>query len=205
MKDFWDNRYSEGAYAYGTEPNNYYKEKLGLLVPGSILLPAEGEGRNSVYAALVGWKAYAFDLSTAGKEKAEILAQQNKVSINYTVGEAASQHYTANSFDAIACIYAHFAAAHKSDYYKQIAKWVRPGGYIIFEAFSKGHLLYNSTNSNVGGPKEEGMLFSANEIREYFEGFDFLELKEEEATLSEGVYHNGVGLVLRCFARKKIK
>lgn len=50
MKDFWNNRYDEKAYAYGLSPNIFFKEQLGLLPIGSILLPAEGEGRNAIFA-----------------------------------------------------------------------------------------------------------------------------------------------------------
>ena len=52
MKEIWDKRYSTAVYAYGEEPNAFFKEKLDSQnLEGSILLPAEGEGRNAVYAA----------------------------------------------------------------------------------------------------------------------------------------------------------
>jgi hypothetical protein len=56
VKDFWNNRYDEEAYAYGLSPNIFFKEQLDLLPRGSILLPAEGEGRNAIYALNVGWE-----------------------------------------------------------------------------------------------------------------------------------------------------
>lgn len=61
MKEFWNQRFSQDEYVYGTEPNEYLKEKLSLLLGGDILLPAEGEGRNAVFAAKTGWKVTAFD------------------------------------------------------------------------------------------------------------------------------------------------
>ena len=54
MKQFWNQRYSDKAYAYGTEPNAFFKSQLDQRPPGRILLPAEGEGRNAVYAATLG-------------------------------------------------------------------------------------------------------------------------------------------------------
>lgn len=52
MKDFWNERYATDVYAYGTEPNAYFKACLDTIPkPGRLLLPAEGEGRNAVYAA----------------------------------------------------------------------------------------------------------------------------------------------------------
>ena len=51
----WNDRYSKDEYAYGEEPNRYLKEQLEKLAVGKILFPAEGEGRNAVFAAKLGW------------------------------------------------------------------------------------------------------------------------------------------------------
>ena len=77
--ELWDSRYSEKAYAFGTAPNVFLKEKLENLKPGTILFPAEGEGRNAVYAANRGWMVSAFDISTEGWKKALKLAETNNV------------------------------------------------------------------------------------------------------------------------------
>ena len=86
LNTVWDDRYSNKEYAYGTEPNNFLKEQLQNLPIGSIFFPAEGEGRNAVYAAKLGWLATAFDISIEGKNKALQLAKINNVTINYQVG-----------------------------------------------------------------------------------------------------------------------
>ena len=51
MKDFWNKRYSEPEFVYGTEPNHFFAEQLDQLKPGKLILPADGEGRNAVFAA----------------------------------------------------------------------------------------------------------------------------------------------------------
>ncbi|HRN48956.1 MAG TPA: hypothetical protein PKW69_13045, partial [Niabella sp.] len=61
MKEFWNDRYSREEYSYGQLPNEFLKETLQKLKPGKILFPAEGEGRNAVFAASLGWHADAFD------------------------------------------------------------------------------------------------------------------------------------------------
>ena len=63
MKEFWNARYNTESYAYGKNPNQYFKDQIGLLPPGKILLAAEGEGRNAVYAASLGWDVFAYDFS----------------------------------------------------------------------------------------------------------------------------------------------
>ena len=66
MKDFWDTRYSEETYAYGTAPNIFFSTTFKNLNPGKALFPAEGEGRNAVFAASCGWEVVAFDQSEVG-------------------------------------------------------------------------------------------------------------------------------------------
>lgn len=61
MKEFWNRRYREKEFAYGIEPNEFLKEQLAQLPPGRILFPGEGEGRNAVYAAQLGWQVNSFD------------------------------------------------------------------------------------------------------------------------------------------------
>jgi hypothetical protein len=103
----------------------------------------------------------------------------------------------------MALIYAHFPAAIKSSYHKSLDKFLRKDGIIIFEAFSKRHLDYVSKNEKVGGPRDIDSLFSINEIKSDFPNYEFDELKEMEIELSEGIFHNGIGSVIRFVGRKK--
>lgn len=203
MKEKWDDRYSSKEFAYGEQPNNYLKEQLLKISAGTILFPAEGEGRNAVYAATLGWKVFAFDISIEGKKKATQLANKHQAEINYEVGEFQSLNYQPNQFDAIALIYAHFPADKKLGYHKILTTYLRPGGIVIFEAFSKKHLDYVTKNEKIGGPKNIAELFSIDEIRSDFENFEILELAEQEIELNEGLFHNGKGSVIRFVGRKK--
>ncbi|MEY8761845.1 class I SAM-dependent methyltransferase [Chryseobacterium tongliaoense] len=201
--DRWDERYSNEEFAYGTEPNNYLKTQLEKLNPGSILFPAEGEGRNAVFAAQLGWKVSAFDISSEGKNKALQLAESNNVKIDYQVGELQTLDFQEGQFDAIALIYAHFPAEIKSSVHKMLDQYLRKGGFIIFEAFSKSHLDYVLKNEKVGGPKDIDSLFSVDEIRSDFPDYDIIELAETETELQEGLFHNGTGSVIRFVGQKK--
>ncbi len=103
----------------------------------------------------------------------------------------------------MALIYAHFPADIKSKYHKTLDHYVRKGGVIIFEAFSKKHLDYIAKNEKVGGPKDIAMLFSMDEIKADFANYDIIELTETEIELNEGLFHNGTGSVIRFVGRKK--
>ena len=201
--DRWNERYSKKEFAYGTAPNDYFKEQLDKLQPGTILCAADGEGRNGVYAARQGWKVAAFDISIEAKKKALRLAEANQVTIDYQVGELPILQYKPEQFDALALIFAHFPASIKSGYHKRLHNFLRIGGVVIFEAFSKNHLQYNSNNEKVGGPKEIDMLFSIEEITGDFPGYDIIELAEKAVYLNEGPFHSGVGSVIRFTGRKK--
>jgi 2-polyprenyl-3-methyl-5-hydroxy-6-metoxy-1,4-benzoquinol methylase len=199
----WNDRYRDKEFAYGEQPNNYLKEQLEKLPPGKILFPAEGEGRNAVFAASLGWQVCAFDISAEGQKKALQLAKKNNVSIDYKVGDLQTVNYKADQFDAIALIYAHFPADIKSALHKSLDKYLRSGGTIIFEAFSKRHIEFIAKNEKVGGPKDIAALFSVEEIRNDFNNYDIIELMETEIDLHEGIFHNGQASVIRFIGRKQ--
>jgi len=207
MNDLWTNRwndrYSKGEFAYGVQPNNYLKEQIEKVPVGTILFPAEGEGRNAVFAAKLGWTVSAFDISVEGKNKAVRLAEGNNVTLDYQVGELQTLNYKTGQFDAIALIYAHFPADIKSQYHRTLDKYLRKNGIVIFEAFSKRHIDYIAKNEKVGGPKDIAMLFSVEELKSDFVNYEIIELVEKEIELSEGLFHNGKGSVIRFVGRKK--
>lgn len=198
----WNDRYSNDEFAYGEEPNIYLKENLCKLPVGTILFPAEGEGRNAVFAAKIGWTITAFDISNEGQKKAFKLAEKNNVLIDYQVGELETLNFKAEQFDAIAFIYAHFPANIKSQYHKILDKYLKVNGILIFEAFSKKHIEYVTANEKVGGPKDIESLFSIEEIKADFSNYETIELEEKEIQLSEGLFHNGTGSVIRFVGRK---
>lgn len=199
----WDERYANDEFAYGEEPNQYLKEQLKSLKAGKILFAAEGEGRNAVFAAKLGWEVSAFDISTEGQRKALQLAEKNNVVIDYKIGELETLGYQNEQFDAIALIYAHFPADIKSKIHNELDKYLVKDGIIIFEAFSKNHLDYLAKNEKVGGPKDIDSLFSIDEIKADFNNYDIVELEEKEIHLNEGLYHNGQGSVIRFIGRKR--
>ncbi|BDD08136.1 methyltransferase [Fulvitalea axinellae] len=201
--DRWNKRFGEDEYAYGVSPNDFLKERLDKLDPGTILFPAEGEGRNAVYAAKSGWTVSAFDISEEGRKKAMKLAEAEGVNVDYRIGELERLDYAEGNFDAIGLIYAHFPPALKSAYHKALADLLHPGGIVILEAFGKRHIEYNSKDPKVGGPNNVEALFSTEEVRDDFQGFEILELEEKEIELNEGLYHIGRGSVVRFVGKKR--
>lgn len=112
-------------------------------------------------------------------------------------------NFQKEQFDVIALIYAHFPADIKSSIHKMLDTYLRKGGYIIFEAFSKKHLDFVLKDEKVGGPKDIESLFSIDEIKSDFPEYEIIELVETEIERNEGIFHNGTGSVIRFLGKKK--
>jgi SAM-dependent methyltransferase len=204
MKDFWNARYQAEAYAYGVCPSVFFSEEIRKWNPGKALFPAEGEGRNAVYAATLGWEVSAFDLSESGRDKALQLAAQASVQIDYSVTPLEEFDATKESYDALVLVYAHFPASSRKEFHKKLAGYLKPGGLLLVEGFSKQHVHYQAVNDKAGGPKDPSMLFSKEELLQDFEGFDCQLLQEDVVQLNEGLYHVGESAVVRLVATKKV-
>lgn len=197
IKDFWNDRYAQEDFVYGTEPNLFFKDVLDTLPPGKILLPADGEGRNAVYAALQGWDAYAFDISEEGKRKAEQLAAANNATIHYQTNDFESYTAPTESFDCIALIFTHLPVEVKSVVFPRLVTYLKPGGHIILIGFTQAQLGKPS-----GGPKESSHLFTPNELLEYFKDMQSIFAETRDIELAEGAYHVGPASVVQLIATK---
>ncbi len=204
MKEMWNNRYGAKEFAYGKEPNGFFKKTVtSYKLAGKILLPAEGEGRNAVFAAKQGLHVTAFDISEEGKKKSLQLAAAQGVIIDYKVGDFMSMDFNEASFDGAALIYAHFPPTILSVYHQRIGELIKPSGLLILEGFSTNNLPLREKNPEIGGPNKLEMLFTTESIKKDFHEFEALQLEEKEIELNEGIYHNGVGKVIRFVGKKK--
>jgi hypothetical protein len=196
MKESWDQRYSLPEYIYGKSPNEFFRSNLDAIKPGTLFLPAEGEGRNAVYAARKAWNVYALDFSEAAKRKAIDWANENGVHINYEVADLTTWN-DAISADVVALIFAHFGPEWRERLHKKMAAMLKSGGTLILESYSKDQLSFNS-----GGPKDWEMLYSANQLRNDFSELRIELLQEEIIELNEGRLHSGLASVIRMIAKK---
>jgi ubiquinone/menaquinone biosynthesis C-methylase UbiE len=197
MLDLWNTRYRSDEYIYGLNPNDFLRNQLLNLKPGRILFPAEGEGRNAVYAASLCWKVDAFDFSEEARKKALKLADKNKVTVQYKLASLDEVVYENDSFDCVALIYVHQPAIKRTEYHHKLLSYLKPGGTIILEAFAKNQLRNNS-----GGPKDIDLLYSITELQDDFQSLSFYDIKEESIVLDEGLLHCGNADVIRLIGTK---
>ncbi|MBK7105054.1 MAG: class I SAM-dependent methyltransferase [Ignavibacteriae bacterium] len=175
MKEKWNNRYSSEEYYFGKEPNEFFKDEIKKLTPGNALFIGDGEGRNSVYAAKLGWNVDCLDISENGKEKAENLAKENNVKINYKIADAIEFNYPEETYDAIFVIYFHVDEELRENFDNQIINSLKQNGVVIILVYEKDHLKLNTN-----GPSSLNLLYSLDEIVENFIDLDFEILKKEK-------------------------
>lgn len=202
MNNFWDERFANNDSVYGEEPNEFFEEQLSKLDTGALLLPAEGEGRNAIFAAKMGWDVSAFDSSRVGRENALSRAKQEKVVIDYKLQDVMNFEYPINKFDAIGLIFSHFPSNIRSEFHNRLLDKLKVGGYLILEGFSKNHLRYSKVNPKAGGPKNIDMLFDTDLILEDFRTLETISIEEKVIHLSEGEFHQGESYVVRYVGKK---
>lgn len=194
----WNSRFSAEEYVYGTLPNEFYKEQLDKLTAGRLLLIAEGEGRNAVYAAKNGWKVDAMDFSEQARLKALALAERENVKISYTIYTLNEYTPETSEYDAVGIVFVHIPEEDRKEVFTKIIESLKPDGQIIMEVFS-----VNIGGDGTGGPKEANLLYSKEKTAEYFAGLQTVLLEEKMISLDEGPLHKGERRVIRYVGIKK--
>ena len=191
-KDFWDKRYSEQDFAYGTEPNQFFKQQIDKLDPGKALFLGEGEGRNAVYAAKLGWQIDAVDFSNSAMEKGIRLAKENNVVINYTVIDFEKYQFQKKYYDLVVMIFLHLPAQINQIIFEGSVLSLKVNGKLIIETFGKEQI-----NNSSGGPKDPQLLFSESELINLTSQLRTELLESKTINLNEGAYHIGKANVIR--------
>ena len=197
-REFWERRYSEPAYAYGTEPNGFLVEVAGRIPPGPVLCLAEGEGRNAVWLAGRGHAVTAVDASAAGLAKAEALARIRAVRIETITADLAAFTLSPESWSGIVAIFAHLPPPLRRAVHRAAAAGLAPGGVFVLEAFTPRQLEFGT-----GGPQKRELLYTLDDLREDLAGLDLEIGRELERNVVEGSYHTGRAALVQVLARRR--
>jgi len=197
-KEFWDTRYAEEGFAYGTDVNRYLASCSELFAAGQkVLVIGDGEGRNGVWLAEQGCEVVSVDSSKVGVEKAINLAQEKSVPINAICADLNEWDWPQSEFDFVVIIYVHFPPAVREHLHNKVISCLKPNGQLIMESFTPEQLNYSS-----GGPPVLEMLYTAEMMKSDFKLLEIQKLEECIAELNEGKYHCGEGAVIRLQAKK---
>lgn len=197
MKNKWNERYDTEEFIYGLEPNEFFAKKLEPKLRGKLLLPGEGEGRNAIYAASIGWDVHAFDQSDVAAAKAMTYARLNKFVFEYEINDCANFDMVENYYDAVGLFYLHLEKNLRRTFHKKLAKNIKPGGVLIGEFFSTKQIMFDS-----GGPKDPDLLYTVEDLKDDFSELIHLKIEEKMISLHEGLLHNGTAWVIRLSGMK---
>lgn len=195
---FWNERYQGNETVYGYEPNAFFKEQILLRKLGKLLLPAEGEGRNALFAAKQGWEVSAFDYSEVAQQKALKKARELNLSIDYTIKSIEGLTLVPASVDVIGLIYVHVPPALRQHFHLKCQQALKPGGSILLEAFSPEQLKHSS-----GGPRVPEMLYTLEALQQDFAGLRIQRAVQKEVILAEGPFHTGPASIVQFVATKE--
>lgn len=195
----WNEIFDKPDYIFGTEPNDYLVEKKEFLHSGQkVLMVADGEGRNSVWAAAHGLDVDAFDLSEKAVEKAERLALKKGVSVNYFVSGVDEWGWEEEKYDIVVVIFVQFATPNmRTRLFANCIRTLKKGGLLILQGYTPKQLEYKT-----GGPPIFEHLYTEEMLRDYFASLDIIELKTYDAFISEGPRHTGMSGLIGMLARK---
>ncbi|WP_414049141.1 class I SAM-dependent methyltransferase [Macrococcus animalis] len=197
----WDEKFKDKVYLYGEEANQFVKDQFTQEGTGSIACFAEGEGRNAVYLARLGYDVITFDYSAEGLKKTEKLAEKFGVKVNTNLQDLTKENAVdASQFDYAIMIFGHVKEESQQFLFNNLIQSVKPGGKIYFEVYAKAQLEYGT-----GGPKDSEMLYDLEMVRKHCELNDvtIIELEEKEVVRHEGDKHNGKCCVIQGILGKK--
>lgn len=194
----WNERYDTQEYVYGKSPNTFLHGSIKHLTPGGkILCVAEGEGRNAVYLATLGYQVTAVDSSSVGLAKAQKLARENNVSLTTVVADLGDFPVETEAWDGVVSIFAHLPEALRAELHNRIAKGLKPGGMLILEAYTPQQIELGT-----GGPPNAAMTMSLEKLESELPGLEFIHAVELEREVLEGSLHTGLGAVVQLIAKK---
>ncbi len=195
----WNQRYSEAGFVYGTEPNDFLAATAERYLPpkGEILCLAEGEGRNAVFLARLGFRVTGVDSSAVGLEKAQGLAEQHGVDIRTVVADLGDFDLGVERWDGIVSIWCHTPSALRARLHRSAVAALRPGGVLLLESYTPKQLEYKT-----GGPPTAELMMTLAAVREELDGLEFVDAEEKLREVHEGKYHHGLSAVLQIVARK---
>jgi SAM-dependent methyltransferase len=193
----WDERYSKSEYAYGTEPNEFLVSVADRIPPGPVLMLGDGEGRNGVYLAGLGYDVVAVDQSAAGLAKARRLAEDRGVRIETRQADLREFPIEPGAWAGIVSIFCHLPPAIRVPLHAAAVRGLRPGGIFVLEAYTPKQL-----GRGTGGPSDPAMLLSLAILSEELSGLEFLHGLECEREIHEGSHHTGLASVVQVLARR---
>lgn len=116
------------------------RPRAAAALRGRASVPADGEGRNSVFLAELGHHVVATDIAPAGIAKAGKLAAARGVSVELRQLDLQGWQWPEAEFDAVVAVFIQFARpAFRDEIFAGMRRAVRPGGVVLLHGYTPRH------------------------------------------------------------------
>lgn len=195
----WESRYAGADYAFGKEPNYFLASCKGLLPrSGSVLVVADGEGRNGVWLAEQGLDVLSIDFSPTALRRARALAAEHHVTVTFQQADVHTWDYPDAWFDVVVEIFTQFSSPpERAMKWAGMRRALKPGGLLIIQGYTPRQLIFGT-----GGPKQVENLYTRAMLERAFCDFRNMKIIEEEREMYEGTSHAGMSAVINLTAIK---
>ena len=160
MNHYWNQRFAEAEFAYGEAPHISLAEQFCTPGSGRVLCLAEGQGRNAVYLAGLGYNVTALDFSEVGLQRAQELAARSGVTIHTLQADLSAYVFDPEAWDGIVSIFGHLPAPLRARVNAQLHGALKPGGWLQLVGYHPKQLEYGT-----GGPQELSMLYTVDGLK----------------------------------------
>ncbi len=188
---YWDTRFAEEGFAYGTDPNDFLVQVRAQLPAGAALCLCEGEGRNAVWLAQQGFQATAVDFSSVALRKASQLATMRGTRLATRCADMEGFDPGVAQWDVVTMIFGQPDPAARRALYARIAASLRPGGAFVLE-----------TKADANADADSRYPGAARLCAE-LPGLEFAIARDGVRLLKEGRYHDGEQYTAQILAFKK--
>lgn len=197
--NMWDERYAGGEYFFGTKPNAFMVSQHHLLKSGmNCLAVADGEGRNGVWLVEQGLQVLSVDSSAVAASKADTLAAQRGVKLDFEVADLLNWSWGENRYDVVVAIFIQFAnPAQRAQLFANMKKCLKPGGLLLLQGYTPRQLEYGT-----GGPPVAENMYTEALLREDFSDMEIVHLREHDDEINEGAGHHGMSALIDMVAKK---
>ncbi len=194
---FWDERYGSVEWAFGTEPNDFLRERAGAIPPGPVLCIGDGEGRNGVFVASLGHEVTSVDLSSVGLGKARALAAERGVALHTVQADLVDFEIGVGCWSGIVSIFCHLPAALRDELFPRLVEGLAPGGVLLLESYTPAQI-----GRGTGGPQDVDLLETSAELARRFATLLCEHVWEGERPVVEGAFHSGTASVVQYLGRR---
>jgi len=195
----WDAEYQQEDFVFGTAPNDFLAEAYDFFPKGKILSIGEGEGRNAVFLARMGYDVTGLDAVSSGFAKGQKLAESHNVSVHWQLADLNDFLWEPSRWDGILSIFCHLPSELRKRVHTQAAQALRPNGVFMLEAYAPEQIRYGT-----GGPKSLDMLPDLTTLLADFPTLKVLHARTLERGVVEGHRHTGLAMVNQVILRKDV-